>query len=227
MVISASNLCTNLAGVFAVGLQYSLKALGVPSWMQFTFIAVICGWATIHIMRLLPRDFVRLIVLGVFRSIYKFKVKGVDKIPREGGVLLVSNHLTYIDAIVLSAACPRPIRFLMFADYFERKWIGKMARFFDTVPITPSKAKDAIRVASDALNEGAVVCIFPEGQLSRTGGVSELKRGYQMIAKRAKCPILPAYMDGLWGSVWSFAEGNFLKKYPRTLKYGVNVPSVI
>jgi acyl-[acyl-carrier-protein]-phospholipid O-acyltransferase/long-chain-fatty-acid--[acyl-carrier-protein] ligase len=223
LVISASNLCTNLAGVFAVGLQYSLKTLGVPSGMQFIFIAVICGWATIYIMRLLPRDFVRLIVLGVFRSIYKLKVKGVDKIPREGGVLLVSNHLSYIDAIVLSAACPRPIRFLMFADCFERKWIGKMARFFDTVPITPSKAKDAIRVASDALNEGAVVCIFPEGQLSRTGGVSELKRGYQMIAKRAKCPILPAYMDGLWGSVWSFAEGNFLKKHPRTLQYGLNV----
>ena len=223
LVISASNLCNNLAGVFAVGLQYSLKALGVPSWIQFIFIAVICGWATIHIIRLLPKDFVRLIVLGVFRSIYRLEVKGGDKIPREGGVLLVPNHLSYIDAIVLSAACPRPIRFLMFADCFERKWVGKMARFFDTVPITSSRAKDAIRVASDALNEGAVVCIFPEGQLSRTGGVGELKRGYQMIAKRAKCPILPAYMDGLWGSVWSFAEGNFLKKYPRSLQYGVNV----
>ena len=223
LVISASNLCTNLAGVFAVGLQFGLKALGVPSWMQFLFIAAVCGWATIFIMRILPKDFVRLIGLGVFRSIYKLKVQGTEKIPREGGVLLVSNHLTYIDAIVLSAACPRPIRFLMFADCFERKWVGKMARFFDTVPITPSKAKDAIRVASDALNEGAVVCIFPEGQLSRTGGVSELKRGFQMIAKRADCPILPAYMDGLWGSVWSFAEGNFLKKYPRTLQYGVNV----
>jgi len=223
LVISASNLCTNLAGVFAVGLQFGLKALEVPSWMQFLFMAFICGWATVFIMRLLPKDFVRLIVLGVFRSIYKLKVKGVRNIPREGGVLLVSNHLSYIDAMVLSAACPRPIRFLMFADCFERKWIGKMARFFDTVPITPSKAKDAIRVAGDALNEGAVVCIFPEGQLSRTGGMSELKRGYQMIAKRANCPILPAYMDGLWGSVWSFAEGNFLKKYPRTLQYGVNV----
>ncbi|MDB4537501.1 MFS transporter, partial [Akkermansiaceae bacterium] len=223
MVISASNLLNNLAGVCALGLQFGFRFLGIPSWLQFVLAAVICGWATVFIMRLLPKDFVRLVVLGIFRSIYKIRVDGVSKIPKEGGVLLVANHLSYIDAIVLSAACPRPIRFLMFADCFERKWIGKLARFFDTVPITPSKAKDAIRVAGEALEEGAVVCIFPEGQLSRTGGLSELKRGYQMIAKRAKCPILPAYLDGLWGSVWSFSEGNFLKKYPRTLRYGVNV----
>ena len=223
LVISASNLCNNLAGVFAVVLQGALKYLGVPSWMQFLLVALICGWATIHIMRLLPRDFVRLIVLGIFKSIYKVKVDGVKNVPEQGGVLLVSNHLSYIDAIVLSASCPRPIRFLMYADCFDRKWVGKGARLFDTVPIAPDKAKDAIRVAAEALEEGSVVCIFPEGQLSRTGGLSELKRGYQMIAKRASCPILPAYMDGLWGSIWSFAGGNFLKKFPRTLRYGVNV----
>jgi acyl-[acyl-carrier-protein]-phospholipid O-acyltransferase/long-chain-fatty-acid--[acyl-carrier-protein] ligase len=223
LVISASNLCNNLAGVFAVVLQASLKMLGVPSWIQFLLVAIICAWATIHIMRLLPKDFVRLVFLGIFRSIYKIRSIGEERIPAKGGVLLVANHMTYIDAFVLSAACPRPIRFLMFADCFDKKWIGKGARFFETVPISSTKARDAIRVASEALEEGAVVCLFPEGQLSRTGGLSELKRGYQMIAKKADCPVLPAYMDGLWGSIWSFSEGNFLRKFPRSLRYGVAV----
>lgn len=223
LVLSASNLCNNFAGVFAVLLQALLKFLGVPSWLQFLLVAIICAVATMHIMRLLPKDFVRFVFLGIFRSIYKIRAIGVERIPAKGGVLLLPNHMTYIDAFVLSAACPRPIRFVMFADCFDKKWIGKGARFFETVPISSTKARDAIRVASEALEEGSVVCLFPEGQLSRTGGLSELKRGYQLIAKKSGCPVLPAYLDGLWGSVWSFSEGDFLKKLPRTLRYGVSV----
>lgn len=223
LVISASNLCNNLAGVFAVVLQMGLKMAGVPSWLQFLIVSAVCAWATIHIMRLLPKDFVRLVVLAGFRSIYKIRPLGQEKIPAEGGVLLIANHLSYIDAVVLSAACPRPIRFVMFADCFENKWIGKAARFFETVPISSSRARDAIRVSSEALEEGSVVCLFAEGQLSRTGGLSELKKGYELIARKSGCPVVPAYMDGLWGSIWSFSEGNFLRKTPRTLRYGVSV----
>ncbi len=223
LLLSASNLCTNLFGVLAMGLQFLLKTIGIPPFVQYLFVALLCGVATVYIMRLLPRDFVRLLILGVFRSIYKVRVQGLENIPEKGGVLLVANHLTYIDGLVLSSACPRSIRFLMFADCFERKWLGKAVRFFDTVPISPKRAKDAIRVASEALKEGAVVCIFPEGQLSRTGGLSALQRGYQMIARKAGAPILPAYMDGLWGSIFSFSGGNFLKKRPKSVRYGVSV----
>jgi acyl-[acyl-carrier-protein]-phospholipid O-acyltransferase/long-chain-fatty-acid--[acyl-carrier-protein] ligase len=147
----------------------------------------------------------------------------VDHIPKEGGVLMVPNHLSYIDAFVLSAACPRPIRFVLFADCFESKWVGGFARFFDAVAISPSKARDGIRITANALKEGAVVCVFAEGQLSRTGALCEIKRGYQMMAKKGNVDVLPAYMDGLWGSMWSFSEGNFLRKPPQTLRYGVTV----
>ena len=223
MVLSASNLCINLGLVLAVGVQFFLSFLGVPFWLQFILISGICGWATVHIMRLLPKDFIRLVFLGIFRSVYKIRALGVDHIPKEGGVLMVPNHLSYIDAFVLSAACPRPIRFVLFADCFESKWVGGFARFFDAVAISPSKARDGIRITANALKEGAVVCVFAEGQLSRTGALCEIKRGYQMMAKKGNVDVLPAYMDGLWGSMWSFSEGNFLRKPPQTLRYGVTV----
>lgn len=223
VVLSASNLLTNLGAVVAIALQFGLKAIGVPVWGQFLFAAVVCGWVTIYILRLLPQDFIRMVFLGLFRRIYKIRAVGVKNIPKTGGVLMVPNHMSYIDTFVLSAACPRPIRFVMFADCFDHRLVGKWASFFDAVPISPGKARDGIRIVTEALNEGTVVCVFAEGQLSRTGGLAEIKRGYQMMAKKAKCPVLPTYMDGLWGSMWSFSEGNFLKKRPKTLRYGVTV----
>ena len=223
MVLSASNLCINLGLVLAVGIQFFMSFLGVPFWLQFILISGVCGWATFHIMRLLPKDFIRLVFLGVFRSIYKIRALGVDQIPKEGGILMVPNHLSYIDAFVLSAACPRPIRFVLFADCFESKWVGGFARLFDAVAISPSKARDGIRITANALEVGAVVFVFVEGGLSRTGALCEIKRGYQMMAKKGNTEVLPAYMDGLWGSMWSFSEGNFLRKLPQTLRYGVTV----
>ncbi len=223
LVVSASNLCNNLAGVGAVGLQWGLKVLEVASWIQFALVAVVCTVVTGYLLRLLIKDFLRLVVLAAFRAIYKIRGIGVENIPKEGGVLMVPNHLSYIDAFVLSAACPRPIRFVLFADCFEMKGVGRFARLFDAVSISPDKARDGIRLTAEALAEGTVVCLFAEGQLSRTGALCEIKRGYQMMAKKGGVEVLPTYMDGLWGSMWSFSGGNFLKKWPKTVRYGVSV----
>ncbi|MGD1978901.1 MAG: MFS transporter [Akkermansiaceae bacterium] len=223
LMLSASNLCVNLAGVLAVVSQLTLKAIGIPVMGQFVIAGLVCLWITFASLRLLPKDFIRLVFLAFFRSVYKVRALGVENIPKKGGVLLTPNHLTYIDAFILSAACPRPIRFVLFADCFEYKMVGGFARLFDTVAISPESAREGIRLAAEALKEGSVVCVFAEGQLSRTGGLSEIKKGYQMMAKRGGAEVLPAYLDGLWGSMWSFAEGNFLRKWPRRIRDGVTV----
>ncbi len=223
-VIAGSNLLDCLAGASAVGFQVGMRAMEVSYRVQFLIIAVLCFLVTIYTLKILPRHFVRFTLLTVVRVFYRQKMLNADRLPKEGGVLIVPNHISYIDAFILTGASTRPIRFLMFDSYFKKKGLVKwFIQFFDTVPISEKRAKEAIQKAADAVAEGGVVCIFPEGQLSRSGTMNELKRGFEMIARKANSPVVPVYMDGLWGSIFSFERGKFIWKKPYKLQYGVTV----
>lgn len=156
----------------------------------------------------------RLIGKNIARLFYKVKAHGVDTLP-EGGFLLLPNHLTWVDAFILSLACPRPIRFVIYEDFYRNAKLTPFLRALGCVPISEKRAKDAIRVASEMVKQGEIVCIFPEGELSRTGTLLRIRRGYELIARQAKCPVVPAWMDQLWGSIFSFRGGKFFWKWPR------------
>lgn len=223
-VIAGSNLLDCIAGAGALGIFSGLLYFGVSINHQFILIAVLCLAVTIYATTILPQHFVRFTVLTFMRIFYRQKVLHAERLPSEGGVLLVPNHVTYLDAFILTASSKRPIRFLMYDSYFKKAGLVRFfIKFFDTVPISEKRAKDAIQKAADAVAEGGVVCIFPEGQLTRSGCMNELKRGFEMIARNAKCPVVPVYMDGLWGSIFSFERGKFIYKWPYRLKYGVTV----
>ncbi len=223
-VIAGSNLLDCLAGALAVAAQVLMTKFGVSIQVQFILIGVLCALVTIYATKILPQHFVRFTILTFVRVFYRQKVLNVSRIPKEGGVLIVPNHVSYMDAFILTAASSRPVRFLMTDEYFKKRGIIRtFLKLFDTVPISDKRAKDAIQKAADAVAEGGVVCIFPEGQLTRSGCMNEIKRGYEMIARKAKCPVIPVYMDGLWGSIFSFERGKFIKKWPYRLPYGVTV----
>ncbi len=160
---------------------------------------------------------------ALLRIVYRVTVVDAEKMPKTGGLLLLPNHVTYMDAFVLSLASPRPVRFVMLDRFFEKAWVRGFANLFDTIPISSTKAKEALATAAAAAAEGSVVCIFPEGQLTRTGMLNEVKKGFELIARKADVPVMPVYMDGLWGSVFSFADGRFLTKSPRRVPYRVRV----
>jgi len=162
--------------------------------------------------------------LGQFLAalVYRVTAHGVENLPA-GGALLLPNHLTWVDALVLQLACPRPIRFVVFADIYNARWLNPIFRIVGALPISPRRAKDSVRHAVEAIQAGEIVCIFPEGELSRSGMLLRLKRGYELIARQAEATVVPVWLDQLWGSIFSFKGSKFFFKWPRRIPYPVTV----
>jgi acyl-[acyl-carrier-protein]-phospholipid O-acyltransferase/long-chain-fatty-acid--[acyl-carrier-protein] ligase len=156
------------------------------------------------------------------RLLYRVKAEFAQRLP-EGGFLLLPNHLTWVDAIVLQLAAPRPIRFIVYEAIYRMPLLYPIFRCIGAIPISPKGAKDAVRAAIELIEQGEVVCLFPEGELSRSGMLLRLKRGYELIARGAKCPVVPVWLDQLWGSVFSFEGGKYFFKLPRRVPYPVMV----
>lgn len=160
--------------------------------------------------------------LGFARLIYRVTVTGVDQLP-SGGFLLLPNHITWVDAIVLLLASPRPIRFIVDEGVYRNRFLHPALRAVGCIPITPRKAKDAMRDAAARIRAGEIVCLFPEGELSRSGSLLRLRRGYEIIARQAEEPVVPVWLDRLWGSIFSFKGGRFFTKWPKSVPYRVMV----
>ncbi|HEX8297377.1 MAG TPA: AMP-binding protein [Chthoniobacteraceae bacterium] len=154
---------------------------------------------------------------------YRVTPFGQHWLPEKGGFLLLPNHLTWVDAVILQIACPRPIRFIIDAGIYQQRLLNPILRAFGTLPISPKRARDAVRIAAECIQAGEIVCIFPEGELSRTGMLLRLRRGYELIAKASGAPVVPVWLDRLWGSVFSFEGGKFFFKWPRRIPYPVSV----
>jgi acyl-[acyl-carrier-protein]-phospholipid O-acyltransferase/long-chain-fatty-acid--[acyl-carrier-protein] ligase len=160
--------------------------------------------------------------LAFARLIYRVTVTGHEQLPK-GGFLLLPNHITWVDAILLQLSTPRQIRFLIDENYYRNRVLNPFLKLTGCIPITPRRAKDGIRAAAERVRAGDIVCLFPEGQLSRSGTLLRLRRGYELIARQAEAPVVPVWLDQLWGSIFSFQGGRFFTKWPRSLPYDVAV----
>ncbi len=160
--------------------------------------------------------------LTIGRLIYRIRTIGREHLP-PGGFLLLPNHITWVDAIVLQLACPRHIRFVIDESFYRNRILHPFLRTAGCIPITPRQAKRAIEFAAEQIRAGEIVCLFPEGQLSRSGTLLGLRRGYELIARAADAPVVPVWLDQLWGSIFSFQGGRFFTKLPRRIPYRVLV----
>ena len=217
-VIAAGNLIDMLLGLLAVGCQMAMKEM-FNVQTQFLLLSITSLFITIVALRLIPREFIRMIGLWIMNLLYRARVINRDKIPEYGGVLLVSNHVTYGDALFLSMISHRPIRFIVAEEFVKVRWLGWLLELFNCLPISNKHPREAISKAIQSLKDGEVICIFPEGQLTRTGTLCALRKGVETIARKAKCQILPVYMDGLWGSIFSFKGNRFFYKMPKKVPY--------
>ena len=223
MVLSSMNLLDSLAGVLAVLVLVGLKQLGLGFRGQFWVLALLMAGAAVYTVRLLPHYLLRFIALTIIRSTYKVRSVNAENIPEKGGVLLLSNHVSYMDAFILGAACQRPVRFVMWDELYNIRYVTWMLRILGTVPISATRAKDAIRAVGAALKDGHIVCLFPEGQITRHGMFNELRKGFEIMARQGDAKVLPVYLEGLYGSVFSHEGGRCLQRLPRKLRYPVRV----
>jgi acyl-[acyl-carrier-protein]-phospholipid O-acyltransferase/long-chain-fatty-acid--[acyl-carrier-protein] ligase len=193
----------------------------------FLWSAVATFAATGYVLCLLPDALLRLLLWAATHTLYRLDVVGQEKVPVKGGALLVPNHVSMADAAFLIASLDRPVRFLMFKGSYEHPLVKPFAKMLGVIPIAsdqgPREMIRSLREASQALQNGELLCIFPEGQMTRIGQMLPFRRGMERIMKGVDVPIIPAHLDGVWGSIFSFAGGRFLWKLPRHLPYPVRV----
>ncbi len=153
----------------------------------------------------------------VVKCLYHLRVHGREEIPASGGVLILPNHLSYVDAIIVQMACPRPVRFVAYEQLKDHWFFEWAMRISGAIVVSPENNLESTRRIIKALNAGEAVCLFPEGEISRTGQLMEIRRGFELIARKAAVPVVPVAHDGLWGSVFSFSGSKYLFKSPRLL----------
>jgi 1-acyl-sn-glycerol-3-phosphate acyltransferase len=164
-----------------------------------------------YIFLLVPEYLLRFIAFIVTRCIYRFRVRGDQNIPTEGAAILVANHVSFVDAIVLMAASPRPIRFIMDHRIFKVPVLGWLFKLAKAIPVAPQREDPAayaaaFEAADRVLSEGDLLCIFPEGGITRDGTLQEFKGGVMKILERRPVPVVPIALQNLWGSYFSRIE---------------------
>ena len=163
-----------------------------------------------------------LFALTIARCVYRVTATGRERLPA-GGFLLLPNHISWVDAIVLQLVTPRPIRYVIDATIYRNRILNPIFRLAQCIPISAQRAKEGVREAAERIQAGEIVCLFPEGELTRSGTLLRLKRGYELIARHADAPVVPVWLDQLWDSIFSFQGGRFFTKWPRRIPYGVVV----
>lgn len=147
----------------------------------------------------------RAMARGLTHMLYRLQFKGFEKIPSHGPVILIANHVSYVDGLVIQAACKRPVRFIIDEYIYQVPLINYFMRLSRAIPILPRKesVKKALDDVSKGLERGDIVCIFPEGQLTYTGNLGRFKPGIEWIIERDPVPIYPIAIRGLWDSMLS------------------------
>lgn len=153
----------------------------------------------------------------VARLLYRVRTSGAENLPATGGVLLIANHISYVDVVVLQLACSRPIRFVGYKGLRLNWFFNWCFEVSGCLSVSPRYPMGGVRAAVQALKRGEIVLIFPEGHISRTGQLMEIKSGLEVIARLANAPVIAAATDGLWGSIFSFAGNKVLWKSPRLM----------
>lgn len=201
---------------------------GTPLFSART-IFLICGLLTIpvalYIMFLIPQATVRFMVWLLSLLFYRIRYYGRENIPQHGGVMMVANHVSWIDGFLLLLTSPRPIRMIAWEGNFTNPFLHWLAVACGMILLgrRPKELMKSLLEAREALRNGEVVCLFPEGGITRSGQVQAFKPGLMKMLEKTDAVVMPVYLDELWGSIFSFSDGAFFWKWPRSLPYPISI----
>jgi 1-acyl-sn-glycerol-3-phosphate acyltransferase len=210
-IIAANNILNALFMIVSSVAAGAMLGAGFTVPEVFLATGIANAVVAAYIFLLVPEYLLRFIAFIVTRCVYRFRVRGDQNIPTEGAAILVANHVSFVDAIVLMAASPRPIRFIMDHRIFKVPVLGWLFKLAKAIPVASQKEDPAAYAAAfDAadrvLSEGDLLCIFPEGGITRDGTLQEFKGGVMKILERRPVPVVPIALQNLWGSYFSRIE---------------------
>ncbi len=231
-VISVVNVLVNLGMLAGSLLAFLLASAGLGAGGLFLGVAIPLGLGTVWAMWLVPDAFLRFLIVLAAGTIYRLRIVGRENVPLEGPALLTPNHVSFVDGVFLTGAIDRPIRFVVYATYFDRPIIGRFLRAMRAIPIASSGGPrillEAFREAGRALDAGELVCIFPEGQLTRTGFTQPFQRGMERILKGRDVPVIPVHIDQATASIFSPLQRRIVPRWiplPITISFGTPLPA--
>jgi 1-acyl-sn-glycerol-3-phosphate acyltransferase len=220
-MIAANNVLNALFMVISsmlAGLLLGLFDLSLPIF--FGVLAAGNLAVCIYILRLTPLFMLRLLVWAVTRIMYRVRCQGLEHIPASGPAVLVCNHVSYVDALIIAGSCRRPVRFVMHAAYYQIPVLRRLFRLARVIPIdsgkrNPTVLRRAMKDIDRALTKGELICLFPEGHLTKTGIIDTFRPGIERIIRHNPVPVVPLALRGLWGSFFSNKGGPAMQRRPR------------
>ena len=224
-VLAAKNFMQTGAVLAASLTSYGLiEAAGIRATLAIA--GVFTLGATVYALKTAPEFLIRFVLWLAAHTVYRIRIQGRENIPARGPALLISNHVSVIDAFLIGGCIQRFIRFVVYKPYYESKLFKPVLSRMNAIPIQggdPECVEQAITRARRELTDGHLVCIFPEGMVTRTGELMPFKRGFERIVEGLDVPVIPIRLDGVWGSVFSFSSGRLFWKRPRRFPYPVAV----
>ena len=211
--IAGMNIMNALFMVVAALFAMVLLRMGYTIPQIFMATSLLNAVVAAYIFSLVPEFLMRFLAWMLIHTIHRVHTVDTERIPEEGAAVLVCNHVSYVDAIVIMAASPRPIRFVMDHRIFKIPLLSWIFRTAKAIPIAPVKddpwlTEKAFVDIAQALHDGELVCIFPEGKLTSTGEMNEFRGGIRKILDRTPVPVIPMALRGLWGSMLTRSPGN-------------------
>jgi len=209
LVLAGNNFIQNITMIVFLGLTVLATIFTINTIGIFYILAFVAFVGAIYTIYTLPQSLIKFFISTILSIRYKLYVQGLENVPQTKGVLLLGNHISWLDWAFVQIATPRPIHFVMERSIFENKFLKPFLEFFKVIPISAKGGRRSLEIVTQYLNKGEVVCIFPEGTISRTGHLGEFKRGFELATKNANGKIVPFYIGGMWGTKFSRSHIDF------------------